>query len=181
MQFNIIFVATALLVSASSAMSTKLNFFSGAGCTGKVIDVSTGSKPRDYVLLTNQVHELFWCPASIKFFNFSQIPSPWVLKESRSSNRMPPPKQKVKTIMGVRGHQRVGHEGHSLVRWTQQARAHRLGVNMLEGRDGDGGGAASAPRHRDIIVTNDLHCAQISRKIATVISFRSAFRGISSF
>ena len=37
MQFNVAFVATALLVSAAPAMSVGITFFAGAGCTGSVI------------------------------------------------------------------------------------------------------------------------------------------------
>ncbi|KAF8883651.1 hypothetical protein CPB84DRAFT_1750632 [Gymnopilus junonius] len=34
MQFNVVFVATALLASASLAMSATITLFSGAGCSG---------------------------------------------------------------------------------------------------------------------------------------------------
>jgi hypothetical protein len=41
MQFNVVFIATALLSSASLAMSAEITFFTGAGCSGSVI----GSTP----------------------------------------------------------------------------------------------------------------------------------------
>ncbi|KAJ7920215.1 hypothetical protein B0H13DRAFT_2319717 [Mycena leptocephala] len=40
MQFNVIFVATALLSSASLAMSATITAFAGAGCTGPMAKVS---------------------------------------------------------------------------------------------------------------------------------------------
>ncbi|KAJ7095524.1 hypothetical protein C8R44DRAFT_989466 [Mycena epipterygia] len=42
MQFNVVLIATALLVSASPVMSATITFFNGAGCTGSVITVSSG-------------------------------------------------------------------------------------------------------------------------------------------
>ncbi|KAJ7936893.1 hypothetical protein B0H13DRAFT_1852953 [Mycena leptocephala] len=66
MQFNINFVAAALLVSTSPVLSTKLTFFKGASCTGSVIDVSTGSKPGDCVLLSNG--------GSAKSIKYSDVP-----------------------------------------------------------------------------------------------------------
>ncbi|KAJ6555953.1 hypothetical protein B0H19DRAFT_1071097 [Mycena capillaripes] len=53
MQFNVAFIATALLACASSAMAVKFTFHEGADCNGKVIGVSTGSKPGDCVFFTN--------------------------------------------------------------------------------------------------------------------------------
>jgi len=37
MQFNVVFIATALLISAAPALSVGITFFEGAGCTGGVI------------------------------------------------------------------------------------------------------------------------------------------------
>lgn len=45
MQFNVVFIATALIASASLAMSAVVTGFSGAGCTGGVgesFEVPTG-------------------------------------------------------------------------------------------------------------------------------------------
>lgn len=49
MHFNVAFVAAALLVSASPAMSITLVFYSGADCSGGVITTSTGSAPGECV------------------------------------------------------------------------------------------------------------------------------------
>ena len=50
MQFNVAFVATALLVSASPAMSATFTFFEGADCTGSSIGSITGGSADCYYL-----------------------------------------------------------------------------------------------------------------------------------
>ncbi|KAF7328331.1 Membrane metallo-endopeptidase-like 1 [Mycena venus] len=52
-KFNVAFIAAALLTSASSVMSVKFTAYEGADCTGKVLGVSTGSKPGDCVFLAH--------------------------------------------------------------------------------------------------------------------------------
>ncbi|KAJ7787226.1 hypothetical protein B0H14DRAFT_2954715 [Mycena olivaceomarginata] len=68
MQFNVAFVAAALLASASPAMSATITFFTGAGCTGSTIGGSLTVSGTQCVFLTNsgsgQVDQLFWCHQS---------------------------------------------------------------------------------------------------------------------
>ncbi|KAF7346981.1 Membrane metallo-endopeptidase-like 1 [Mycena venus] len=66
MQFNTIFIATALLASASSAMSAKLTAFEGADCTGKVIDVDANAQPGGCIFLTQH--------GSAKSIGYSGVP-----------------------------------------------------------------------------------------------------------
>ncbi|KAF9462330.1 hypothetical protein BDZ94DRAFT_1261613 [Collybia nuda] len=47
MQFNVALLATALLVSASPALSAVVTFFAGSGCTGQVVGQSTDLPPND--------------------------------------------------------------------------------------------------------------------------------------
>ncbi|KAJ6557533.1 hypothetical protein B0H19DRAFT_1070186 [Mycena capillaripes] len=53
MQFNVVFIATALVVSASPAMSATLDWFSGASCGGSVIAVSNGATSGECIFLAN--------------------------------------------------------------------------------------------------------------------------------
>ncbi|KAJ7604203.1 hypothetical protein B0H17DRAFT_1222274 [Mycena rosella] len=67
MQFNVVFIATALLVSASPAMSATLVFFNGANCGGSVIATSTGSTPGECILLSGG--------GSAKSISYSGVPN----------------------------------------------------------------------------------------------------------
>jgi hypothetical protein len=53
MQFKFAFITTALLVSASPAMSATLQWFDGAGCTGSVIATSYNAGGGECIWLTN--------------------------------------------------------------------------------------------------------------------------------
>ncbi|KAL0057604.1 hypothetical protein AAF712_015752, partial [Marasmius tenuissimus] len=53
MQFKLAFITTALLASASPAMSATLKWYSGAGCTGSVIGTSNGASSGQCIFLTN--------------------------------------------------------------------------------------------------------------------------------
>jgi hypothetical protein len=53
MQFNIGFIAAALLVAASPAMGATFIFFEGADCTGSKISVADNVPPLDCIHLPN--------------------------------------------------------------------------------------------------------------------------------
>ncbi|KAJ7219800.1 hypothetical protein B0H12DRAFT_1224300 [Mycena haematopus] len=53
MKFTALFIFPALLVSASSAISVTVTFFTGADCGGSVLAVSNGATPGECVFLTN--------------------------------------------------------------------------------------------------------------------------------
>ncbi|THU77658.1 hypothetical protein K435DRAFT_877571 [Dendrothele bispora CBS 962.96] len=67
MQLNFVFVATALLASASPAMSATLQWFSGADCTGSIIGTSNGASSNECIFLTNG--------GSAKSISYSGVPN----------------------------------------------------------------------------------------------------------
>ncbi|THU76130.1 hypothetical protein K435DRAFT_879665 [Dendrothele bispora CBS 962.96] len=66
MQLNFVFVATALLASASPAMSATLQWFSGADCTDSIIGTSNGASSNERIFLTNG--------GSAKSISYSGVP-----------------------------------------------------------------------------------------------------------
>ncbi|KAF8873667.1 hypothetical protein CPB84DRAFT_1798202 [Gymnopilus junonius] len=65
MQFNVVFIATALLASASLAMSATVTLFAGAGCTGS--NEGSFSVPSGECLSLGS--------GSVKSISFSGVPS----------------------------------------------------------------------------------------------------------
>ncbi|KAJ7247778.1 hypothetical protein C8J57DRAFT_1240716 [Mycena rebaudengoi] len=65
MQFNVVFIATALLASASLAMSAQITGFAGADCTGSVV-FSSGASSNECLTLGG---------ASVKSISYSGVPS----------------------------------------------------------------------------------------------------------
>ncbi|KAF8344440.1 hypothetical protein F5887DRAFT_971201 [Amanita rubescens] len=53
MQFKFAFITTALVVSASPAMSATLQWFSGSGCSGSLIATSDNAQSVSCIWLTN--------------------------------------------------------------------------------------------------------------------------------
>ncbi|KAF7368029.1 Membrane metallo-endopeptidase-like 1 [Mycena sanguinolenta] len=53
MQFNVAFIASALLVAAAPVLGADFVWFAGADCTGSVIATSPGVVPNECVWLTN--------------------------------------------------------------------------------------------------------------------------------
>jgi hypothetical protein len=67
MQFNVAFIASALLVAAAPAMAADFVWFDGAGCAGNVVARSPGVNPGVCVWLTNG--------GSSKSISYSGVPS----------------------------------------------------------------------------------------------------------
>ncbi|KAJ7094896.1 hypothetical protein C8R43DRAFT_1049432 [Mycena crocata] len=67
MQFNIAFIASALLVAAAPALGANFVWFSGANCGGSVIASSPGVSAGDCVFLTNG--------GSAKSISYSGVPN----------------------------------------------------------------------------------------------------------
>ncbi|KAJ7657594.1 hypothetical protein B0H17DRAFT_1097638 [Mycena rosella] len=67
MQFNIVFIATALLVSASPAMSATITAFAGAGCTGSITAVDNSAGAGQCIYFTGG--------GSAKSFGYSGVPN----------------------------------------------------------------------------------------------------------
>ncbi|KAJ6469098.1 hypothetical protein DFH09DRAFT_1283113 [Mycena vulgaris] len=65
MQFNVVFIATALLASASLAMSAQITGFAGADCTGSVV-FSSGASSNECLTLGG---------ASVRSIGYSGVPS----------------------------------------------------------------------------------------------------------
>ncbi|KAF8956895.1 hypothetical protein BDZ97DRAFT_1849282 [Flammula alnicola] len=65
MQFNVVFIATALLASASLAMSATVTGFAGAGCTG--------TKGQSFQVPSGECFSLG--SGSTKSFSYSGVPS----------------------------------------------------------------------------------------------------------
>ncbi|KAJ7249597.1 hypothetical protein C8J57DRAFT_1723809 [Mycena rebaudengoi] len=65
MQFNVVFITTALLASASLAMSATITGFAGADCTGSVV-FSSGASSNECLTLGG---------ASVKSISYSGVPS----------------------------------------------------------------------------------------------------------
>ncbi|KAK7464995.1 hypothetical protein VKT23_006204 [Stygiomarasmius scandens] len=72
MQFNFVFVAVALLASASPAMSATLKWFAGAGCTGTVIATSNGASSNQCISVTELVGSSVTAP--VKSIQYSGVP-----------------------------------------------------------------------------------------------------------
>ena len=53
MQFKLAFVATALLISASPAMSATVQFWAGAGCTGTLIGTMDNAQDDSCIWVTS--------------------------------------------------------------------------------------------------------------------------------
>jgi hypothetical protein len=69
---NVVFIVTALLVSAAPAMAgVTLTFYEGADCTGSIIAVSTGSSAGECTFLTDGGSGAQSVPDSINFFELS--------------------------------------------------------------------------------------------------------------
>ena len=64
MQFNIVFIATALLASASLAMSATITGFAGADCTGTQGESFWSAVWRMFHFgrRLDEVNQLLWCP-----------------------------------------------------------------------------------------------------------------------
>ncbi|KAF7351575.1 hypothetical protein MSAN_01590000 [Mycena sanguinolenta] len=70
MQFNLVFITTALVVSASLAMSATITGFSGADCTGSVVFSSEVSPGECLTLGTSLVRSIGFSgvPNQIQFY-----------------------------------------------------------------------------------------------------------------
>ncbi|KAJ7695837.1 hypothetical protein B0H14DRAFT_3529956 [Mycena olivaceomarginata] len=70
MQFNVAFIAAALLTSASPALSASFTFFAGADCGGAVVTTASGNGPECITLGSRSAKSIRYSgvPVSIDFF-----------------------------------------------------------------------------------------------------------------
>ncbi|KAJ6467361.1 hypothetical protein C8R45DRAFT_938707 [Mycena sanguinolenta] len=67
MQFNVAFIASALLVAVAPVLGANFVWFAGAGCTGSIIATSPGVSANECVWLTNG--------GSAKSISYSGVPN----------------------------------------------------------------------------------------------------------